>query len=349
MLRESLGKIVEGQNLDVEAMTEAVGAIMEGQATAAQIGAFLTALRLKGESEEEIAGAAIALRNRCVRLPGLDKDPGDLLTNDLIDTCGTGGDGAGTVNVSTLAAIIAAGAGARVAKHGNRSVSSLCGSADLLTALGVRIDVSPEVAARCLKEAGFAFLFAPLYHPAMKSVASVRQEMGIRTLFNLIGPLCNPAGVRRQVMGVYSEDLVELIAGVLGKLGCQRAMVVASRDGLDEISVCAPTTVAHLYEDGAIEVKTLDPDDLGIKTHQLDSLKGGEPEHNATLSLELLKGAHGAVRDAVIVNAGAALFISGKAPDMDEGMKMAGESIDSGKALNVLEMVKGITTAEGSE
>jgi len=344
MLRESLGKIVEGKNLDVEAMTEAVGAIMEGQATGAQIGAFLTALRLKGESEEEIAGAAMALRDRCVRLPSLDND----LNNDLIDTCGTGGDGAGTVNVSTLAAITAAGAGVRVAKHGNRSVSSLCGSADLLTAMGVRIDVSPEVAARCLKEAGFAFLFAPLYHPAMKSVASVRQEMGIRTLFNLIGPLCNPAGVRRQVMGVYSEDLVEVIAGVLGKLGCQRAMVVASRDGLDEISVCAPTTVAHLYSDGAIEVKTLDPDDLGIKTHQLDSLKGGEPEYNAVLSLELLKGAHGAVRDAVIVNAGAAIAVSGKAPDMDEGVKMAGESLDSGRALTVLDTVKSITT-ENSE
>ena len=343
MLRESLGRIVEGQSLDVEAMTEAVGAIMEGQATGAQIGAFLTALRLKGETEEEIAGAAMALRDRCVRLPGLD----EATIKDLIDTCGTGGDGAGTVNVSTLAALTSAGAGARVAKHGNRSVSSLCGSADLLTALGVRIDVSPEVAARCLKEAGFAFLFAPLYHPAMKSVAPVRQEMGIRTLFNLIGPLCNPVGVRRQVMGVYSVDLVELIAGVLRKLGCERAMVVASQDGLDEISVCAPTTIAHLCRDGSIEIKTLDPDDLGIKTHQLDSLKGGEPEHNAVLSLELLKGAHGAIRDSVIVNAGAALVVSGKAADMDEGMKMAGQSIDSGSALNVLETVKGITASEG--
>lgn len=347
MLRESLGRVVEGKDLDIEAMTAAVGAIMEGQATDAQIGAFLTALRLKGESGEEIAGAAMALRDRCVRLPDLDgASAGDLKANDLIDTCGTGGDGAGTVNVSTLAAITAAGAGARVAKHGNRSVSSLCGSADLLTALGVRIDVSPEVAARCLKETGFAFLFAPYYHPAMKSVAPVRQEMGIRTLFNLIGPLCNPAGVRRQVMGVYSEDLVELIAGVLAKLGCERAMVLASRDGLDEISVCAPTTIAHLYKDGSIEVNTLDPEKLGIKTHQLDSLKGGEPRHNAALSLELFKGAHGAVRDAVIVNAGAALVVSGKVSEVDEGMKMAGKSIDSGRALEVLEMVKAITGAQ---
>jgi len=345
MLRESLARIVEGQSLNIEAMTEAVGIIMEGQATGAQIGAFLTALRLKGESEDEIAGAAMALRARCIRLPGAS--PEDIPAGDLIDTCGTGGDGAGTVNVSTLAAITAAGAGARVAKHGNRSVSSLCGSADLLTALGVRIDVSPEVAAQCLKESGFAFLFAPHYHPAMKSVAHVRQELGIRTLFNLIGPLCNPAGVRRQVMGVYPEDLVELIAGVLGKLGCERAMVVASRDGLDEISVCAPTTIAHLYRDGVVEVKTLDPADFGIKIHQLDSLKGGEPQFNAALSLELLKGAHGAVRDAVIINTAAALVVSGKASAMDEGMKMAGESIDSGKALNVLETVKGITAAAG--
>jgi len=344
MLRESLGRIVEGEDLDIESMAEAVGAIMEGKATGAQIGAFLTALRLKGETGEEIAGAAMALRDRCVRLPGYD----GTAQKDLVDTCGTGGDGAGTVNVSTLAAIAAAGAGARVAKHGNRSVSSLCGSADLLTALGVRIDVSPEVAARCLKEAGFAFLFAPLYHPAMKSVGPARQEMGIRTLFNLIGPLCNPAGVRRQVMGVYSESLVEVIAGVLDRLGCERAMVVASRDGLDEISVCAPTTIAHLTESGKIEIQEMDPDDLGIETHTPDSLKGGDPDHNAAVSLDMLKGARGAVRDAVVVNAAAALVVSGKASGMAEGMEMACGSIDSGKALDVLETVKKLTRNEGS-
>ena len=352
MLRKVLGKVVQGQDLDAEVITEAFGFIMEGQATGAQIGAFLTALRMKGESEEEIAGAVMALRDRCVRLPDLgdaasNKLPNNL-SNNLIDTCGTGGDGAGTVNVSTLAALVAAGAKVRVAKHGNRSVSSLCGSADLLKELGVRIDVSPEVAALCLREAGFAFLFAPLYHPAMKSVAPARQEMGIRTLFNLIGPLCNPAGVRRQVMGVYSEELVGLIAGVLGKLECERAMVVASRDGLDEISVCAPTTIAHLYQDGKIEINTLDPDDLGIKRHKLDSLKGGKPEHNAAISMDLLKGSHGAVRDAVIVNAGAALVVSGKAADFIEGIAMARVSIDSGKALEVLEKVKILSNAGDS-
>jgi len=341
MLRDSLGKVVEGKDLDTDAVIGAFDVIMEGEATDAQIGAFLTALRLKGETEEEIAGAATALRSRCVRLPGVD----DHGASDLVDTCGTGGDGAGTVNISTLAAIVAAGAGVRVAKHGNRSVSSRCGSADLLKELGVRIDVSPEVSSRCLKEAGFAFLFAPLYHPAMKSVAAARQEMGIRTLFNLIGPLCNPAGVRRQVMGVFSENLVEPIAGVLGRLGCERAMVVASRDGLDEISVCAPTSVANLEKDGKIKMSTLTPEDLGIRTHGLDSLKGGDPEQNASLSLDLLRGAQGAVRDAVVVNAAAALVVAERAGDMGEGMRMAGHSIDSGKALEVLEKVKVITSA----
>ncbi len=341
MLREKLGQVVDGQSLDLQAMAEAVGAIMEGRASHVQIGAFLTALRLKGETEEEIAGAATALRDRCVRLPG-SPFPG------AIDTCGTGGDGTGTVNVSTLAALTAAGAGARVAKHGNRSVSSLCGSADLLTALGVRIDGSPEVAARCLAEAGFAFLFAPLYHPAMKEVAPVRREMGIRTLFNLIGPLCNPAGVRRQVMGVYSADLLELVAAVLRRLGCERAMVVASDDGLDEISVCAPTTVVQLYEDGGVQVTTLDPGDFGLRPHPSEALKGGDPGENAAISMELLKGAHGPVRDAVVVNAAAALEVAGIASDLEEGLKMAALALDSGKALGVLEKIQWIS-GEGAK
>ncbi len=339
MLREKLGKVVDGVDLDIEAMTEAVGAIMEGEASPVQVGAFLTALRLKGESEEEIAGAAMALRARCVRLPGD-------VPEDAIDTCGTGGDGAGTVNVSTLAAITAAGAGATVAKHGNRSVSSLCGSADLLTALGVRIDITPEASARCLKEARFAFLFAPLYHPAMKAVAPVRQEMGIRTLFNLIGPLCNPAGVRRQLMGVYSMDLVPAIAGVLKRLGCDRAMVVASQDGLDEISVCAPTTVAHLYRDGTIVIKSIEPGDLGIVVHRLEALAGGNPEENAEISMELFRGAQGPVRDAVAVNAAAALVVAGRASDLEEGLNMANASLDSGDALEVLEKLRKLSTAE---
>lgn len=339
MLREKLEKIVEGSDLDVETMMEAVGAIMEGEASPVQVGAFLTALRLKGESEEEIAGAAMALRARCVSLPGE-------MFDNAVDTCGTGGDGAGTVNVSTLAAITAAGAGAKVAKHGNRSVSSLCGSADLLTALDVRIDITPEAAARCLKEAGFAFLFAPLYHPAMKMVAPVRQEMGIRTLFNIIGPLCNPAGVRRQLMGVYSMELVPAIAGVLKRLGCDRGMVVASQDGLDEISVCAPTTVAHLYRDGTVKVESIEPGDYGIPVHAPQSLAGGTPGENAEISRELLEGAQGPVRDAVALNAAAALEVAGIASDLEEGFAMAASSLDSGHALEVLEKVRQISNEE---
>jgi len=339
MLRDKLGTVIEGRDLDLDSMTEAVGEIMEGQATGAQVGAFLTALRLKGESEEEIAGAAMALRNRCVRFPGGDLD-------DAIDTCGTGGDGAGTVNISTLAAITAAGAGARVAKHGNRSVSSRCGSADLLSALGVRIDSPPELSVRCFRETGFAFLFAPLYHPAMKAVAPVRQEMGIRTLFNLIGPLCNPAGVRRQLMGVYSADQVPLICGVLKRLGCERAMVVASEDGLDEISVCAPTMIALLEEDGTIKMGRIDPSDLGLGVHSIESIHGGDPEENAALSMEMLKGATGPVRDAVIANTAAALVVSGTASSLGEGVIKAGEAIDYGRAMTVLEKVRSITARD---
>ena len=336
MLREKLGTVVEGRHLDQALMEEAMGVIMEGMAGDAQVAAFLTALRLKGETEEEIAGAAQAMRERCVRLPGPE-------IGDAIDTCGTGGDGAGTVNVSTLAALAAAGAGVKVAKHGNRAVSSRCGSADLLEALGVRIDPAPDVAAKCLRETGFAFLFAPLYHPAMKAVVPVRRALGIRTIFNILGPLCNPVGVRRQLIGVYSRDLVQMVAVVLKRLGCERAMVVASEDGLDEISVCAPTTAALLTEDGAIQVMSLSPADLGMKVHPTDAVKGGDPRENAAVSMELLGGAKGPVRDAVVINAGAALMVAGVARDLTEGAALAGKSLDSGAAMAVLQKVKSVT------
>jgi anthranilate phosphoribosyltransferase len=341
MLRDKLGTVVEGHDLDQDSMAQAVGTIMEGMASDAQMAAFLTALRLKGETEEEIAGAAQAMRDRCVRLPGAGFD-------GAIDTCGTGGDGAGTVNVSTLAALTAAGAGATVAKHGNRSVSSRCGSADLLEALGVRIDAPPEVSAHCLNEAGFAFLFAPLYHPAMKAVVPVRREMGIRTMFNILGPLCNPVGVKRQLIGVYSRELVPMIAAVLKRLGCKKAMVVASEDGLDEISVCAPTTAAVLSEDGEIRIISINPSDVGIKTHYADSVRGGDPGENAAVSMEVLNGVRGPVRDAVLINAGASLMVAGLASDLKEGIDLAGKALDTGNAMAVLEKVKSITT-EGSQ
>lgn len=337
MLREKLATVVEGRDLDQVSMAEAVGVIMEGVASDAQIAAFLTALRLKGETGEEIAGAAQAMRARCIKVPGAEIHGG------AIDTCGTGGDGAGTVNVSTLAALTAAGAGATVAKHGNRAVSSHCGSADLLEALGVRIDVSPKVSARCLDETGFAFLFAPLYHPAMKAVVPVRREMGIRTIFNILGPLCNPAGVRRQLIGVYSQNLVQVIAAVLKRLGCEKAMVVASEDGLDEISVCAPTTAAILSEDGKIEITSIEPSALGLNIHKPEAVRGGDPQENAAMSMKVLNGAKGPVRDAVLLNAGASLTVAGLASDLREGMVLSGKVLDSGKALDVLRKVKSIT------
>jgi anthranilate phosphoribosyltransferase len=320
-------------------MAEAVGEIMEGMASDAQMAAFLTALRLKGETEEEIAGAAQAMRARCVNVPGANIE-------NAIDTCGTGGDGAGTVNVSTLAALTAAGAGVTVAKHGNRSVSSRCGSADLLETMGVRIDVPPEISSRCLSEAGFAFLFAPLYHPAMKVVVPVRRDMGIRTIFNILGPLCNPAGVKRQLIGVYSPDLVTMIAAVLKRLGCERAMVVASEDGLDEISVCARTTAAVLSENGRISTETIDPSGLGLAVHPSESVRGGDPHENAAVSMEVLSGGKGPVRDAVLINAGAALVVAGAAAGMRDGMSLAAEALDSGKALDVLERVRAMTNVD---
>ena len=336
MMREILARVTVGESLDSGSMASAVSTIMEGEVSHTQMGAFLTALKVRGETEEEIAGAAMALRDRAVEFPGNGHE-------DAIDTCGTGGDGAGTVNVSTLAALVAAGAGASVAKHGNRSVSSNCGSADLLAALGVKTDTSPQVAARCLHEAGFAFLFAPIYHPAMKAVAPVRKELGFRTLFNLIGPFCNPAGVKRQLLGVFHEDLVPVMAGVLSRLGTKRAMVVSSRDGLDEISVSSPTTVADVVEGKKVRMRILDPEDFGVPRSNEGVLQGGTPEENAAISLEILQGRLGPMRDAVLLNAAAALEIGGMVKNFGEGLELAEESIDRGLAMGVLERVKIIT------
>lgn len=340
MLREVLFRVAGGEQLDSGSMAAAVSTIMEGDVSDVQIAGFLTALKVRGETEQEIAGAAAAMRERALPFPAANLE-------GALDTCGTGGDEAQTVNVSTLAALIAAGAGAKVPKHGNRSVSSKCGSADLLTELGVKIDVSPGTAARCLDEAGFAFLFAPLYHPAMKAVAPVRQELGFRTLFNLIGPLCNPAGVRRQLLGVFNRELVPVMAGVLSRLGVDRAMVVSSHDGLDEISICAPTTVAQVYGDGQIKVINLEPRKFGFPTRDANVIQGGTPQENAVISMEMLNGAHGPVRDAVVLNAAAALEVAGIASDLPEGLALAARSIDTGSALGVLEKVIRITREEG--
>ncbi len=339
MMRNLLGRLIEGEDLDFETVVSAVGSIVQEEATPAQVGAFLTAMRLKGETQEELAGAATALRQRAVAFPATG------LFN-AIDTCGTGGDGAGTVNVSTLSALVAAGAGVKVAKHGNRAVSSKCGSADLLVSLGVKVDASPTTAARCLDEASFAFLFAPLYHPAMKAVAPFRAEMGFRTLFNMIGPLCNPAGVRKQLLGVFSEDLLPLMAGVLGRLGCDRAMVVSSQDGLDELSISSPTSVAELDEAGDVSFYQIDPASFGIGPYEKGSLAGGTPEENAEISLKFLSGAAGPVRDAVLLNAAAAIMLAGGVSDMAEGLAAAAAAVDSGAAMTVLERVRDICREE---
>ncbi len=340
MMHEHLASVIEGGILSSAAMTEAIGAIVDGGATPAQVGAFLTALRMRGETVEEIAGAAEALRARVVRFPAAF--PG------AIDTCGTGGDASGTLNISTLAALVAAGAGAKVAKHGNRAVSSRCGSADLLAALGIKVDASPETSARALSRAGFAFLFAPAYHPAMKAVAAVRKELGFRTLFNLIGPLCNPAGVRRQLLGVFRPDMVPLMAGVLARLGCERAVVVCSQDGLDEISVSAPTRAADLFPGGQVKETVIDPRAFGMG-HPRGTLAGGSPGENAGRALAILAGEEkGPARDAVLLNAAAALRVAGLAPTMEEGLNAARASLDGGSALAVLDAVREITNGSAA-
>jgi len=322
------------------AMEEAYGVmsdIMEGRATPAQIGAFLIALRLKGETVEEVSGFAQAMRDKALRLDY----PGNLL-----DTCGTGGDGMGTINISTLSALVVAGAGVKVAKHGNRSVSSLCGSADLLEGLGVKIDLPPSTAKRCLDECNFSFLFAPLYHPAMRYAAGPRKELGVRTVFNILGPLTNPARVRRQLLGVFSPSLTAFIASVLGKLGVERAMVVSSLDGIDEISISAPTKVSEL-RDGTIYEYTIEPERLGVRTYLLDELKVKSKEESVEIAQRVLAGEmEGAVMDAVLVNSAAALIVAGMANDFKEGMEIARESIRMGLAMRVLENLRRISEEE---
>jgi len=322
------------------AMEEAYGVmsdIMEGRATPAQIGAFLIALRLKGETVEEVSGFAQAMRDKALRLDY----PGNLL-----DTCGTGGDGMGTINISTLSALVVAGAGVKVAKHGNRSVSSLCGSADLLEGLGVKIDLPPSTAKRCLDECNFSFLFAPLYHPAMRYAAGPRKELGVRTVFNILGPLTNPARVKRQLLGVFSPSLTSFIASVLGKLGVERAMVVSSLDGIDEISISAPTKVSEL-RDGTIYEYTIEPERLGVRTYLLDELKVKSKEESVEIARRVLAGEmEGAVMDAVLVNSAAALIVAGMANDFKEGMEIARESIRMGLAMRVLENLRRISKEE---
>jgi anthranilate phosphoribosyltransferase len=331
MIKETLSKAIEGLDLTEEECTAAMMEIMEGKATDAQIAAFLVALRVKGETVDEIVAGAKVMREKVSRV-SVDDVP------VLIDTCGTGGDGAETFNVSTIAALIAAAGGVSVAKHGNRSVSSSSGSADVLKTLGVNIEKQPDEAAQSIRSVNFGFLFAPLYHGAMKYAIGPRREMGVRTIFNVLGPLTNPAGVRRQVMGVYSEALVEPIARVLLRLDADKAMVVHSEDGLDELSPAAPTKVAEASE-GDVKSTVVSPSDLGLEAGPLDDMKVGSAEESAGLIRKVLAGEKGTARTAALMNAAAALYVAGVADTLAAGAAKAAELVDTGAAAKHLDAI----------
>jgi anthranilate phosphoribosyltransferase len=329
MVREAIQKATRGENLTRGEMEAAMEEIMAGEATSAQIGSLLTALKMKGETVDEITGAATVMRRKA--LPVTVADDG----TPLLDTCGTGGDGAGTFNISTTVAFVIAAAGVRVAKHGNRSVSSSCGSADVLRELGATLDLSPEQVGQCIDRTGFGFLFAPSFHLAMRYAAGPRQEMGIRTMFNVLGPLTNPAGASCQLVGVYDPELTEPIALALRGLGVRSAMVVHGMDGLDEISLSGPTKISHL-SDGDVTTALFDPSQVGLKCSSLEDIKGGTAADNARHLLEVLEGAPDPRRDVTLLNAAAALIVAGKARDFTEGLEHAAQAVDSGRAREKL-------------
>jgi anthranilate phosphoribosyltransferase len=331
MIQAVLAKLLEGKQLSRAEARDVMGEIMLGNATPAQIGGFLVALRAKGETADEIAGCAEAMREHVL--------PVRPRRDDLVDTAGTGGDGAHTINISTAAALVAAAAGAAVAKHGNRAVSSACGSADVLEALGFTLEQEPERIEQSIDELGFGFLFAPLHHPAMRHAAPVRKELATRTVFNVLGPLTNPAGARAQVVGVYSPELVRTIADVLAQLGARRAFVVHGAGGIDELSPVGPNLVAEVA-DGTVREWELDPDaDLGLPRCTLDELRGGTPAQNAKAIREVFAGADGGPRNAILLNAAGAIAAAGHAEDLREGLELARKTVDSGAAAVRLEVL----------
>jgi anthranilate phosphoribosyltransferase len=330
MIKESIAALVEGKSLTFEQASGAMEEIMGGEATPAQISAFLTALRAKGETADEIAGLASVMRAHATPVR---------ITGPAIDIVGTGGDGSGSFNISTAACFVAAGAGLKVAKHGNRAATSLCGAADVLEALGVKIALAPESVAACVAEVGLGFMFAPAYHPAMKHAAPVRKEIGIRTVFNILGPLTNPAGVEHLLLGVASEELGHKIAAVLHKLGIRHALVVHGRDGLDEISLSGPSLVWDVTTAGPSPPYEIAPESFGIKNADIAAIKGGTPAENAAALQRLLDGALGPLRDAVVINAAAALVAGDVTTGLKEAARRAGEAIDSGRAREKLEQL----------
>jgi anthranilate phosphoribosyltransferase len=340
MIRKAISQLLDNQSLTSEQAERVMDQIMGGEATPAQIAGFLIALRLKGETVDEITGCARAMRRAAVPVV-----PERI---DLVDTCGTGGDGAGTFNISTTAAFVAAGAGLAVAKHGNRSVSSRSGSADVLSALGVNLELSPEQVAACLDETGIGFLYAPKLHPAMRYAIGPRRELGVRTVFNVLGPLTNPAGANAQLLGVYAPALTETMAHVLRDLGSRAAYVVHGHGGLDELTTTGPNRVSSFGLASGQEVVTeiLDPKSLGFAVADSEDLAGGEPEENASITRDVLSGRdRGPRRDVVLLNAGAALHVGGVADDLAGGIALAQTSIDEGVALHTLEAMVAFTNA----
>jgi len=335
MIKKAIQAVIDGQNLSEEEMIGVMRTIMEGNATDAQIAAFLTAIRIKGETVEEITGAVRVMREKVAAI----KSP-----PDTVDTCGTGGDMSHTFNISTTSALLVAACGVPVAKHGNRSVSSSCGSADVLEALGIRIDLEPSKVEQCLESTGFGFMFAPLFHPAMKYAIGPRKEMGVRTIFNILGPLTNPAGAERQVLGVFSDALTEPVANVLANLNVKHAFIVHGEDGLDEITNTDRTKVSEL-KDGKIDTYFISPDDFGLEIAGKTELKGGNAEDNAKITIEILDGQKGPKRDIVIMNAAAALIAGEKAESFKEASVLASEAIDSGMARKKLEEVKKVSNS----
>ncbi|MBF0457199.1 MAG: anthranilate phosphoribosyltransferase [Nitrospirae bacterium] len=338
MIKEAIDKLTRRIDLSEDEMSAAMAEIMEGDATPAQIASFLTALKMKGETIVEITAAARVMRAKAARFGGAP--------DGVVDTCGTGGDLSGTFNISTTAAIVIAACGVPVAKHGNRSVSSRSGSADVLEGLGVKIDLAPWMVENCLFKAGFGFMFAPLFHPAMKHAAPVRREMGIRTIFNILGPLTNPAGARRQIMGVFSRELVEPLARVLGNLGAVDAMVFHGEDGLDEITITGRTYVSRV-RDGHVENMEYYPEDFGFKRAHIDAIKGGDSQENTAITMRVLDGTYqGAARDIVLMNSAAGLMVSElHIDDIKEAVRVAKNAIDSGKAFEKLMEIKKVTNA----
>ena len=331
MIKEAIAKLVAGHSLTMDEASAVMNEIMEGTATPAQFGAFVTALRCKGETVEEIAGLARTMRAKALRVS---------INEPVVDTCGTGGDGKGTFNISTTTAFVVAACGLKVAKHGNRAMSSQCGSADVLEALGVKIDLNPGQVQKCLETVGIGFMLAPVFHPAMKYATAPRKEVGIRTVFNILGPLTNPAGARSQVLGVPEKSLTKKMATVLKLLDCQHALVVHGDDGLDEITITGKTFISEL-KNGSLKNYEVTPEKMGLSRGKPDSLKGGSTRDNADVLYGVLSGKKGACRDIVLMNAAAALLAGDKVTRLGQGIVLAEQAIDNGKALQkVEELVK---------